>query len=178
MTLSEWFDGPEVELQDMLSIRDLRARKQEELLSRFKQASLLQMTMNIPGNVKTSAKLQAVFERFYQKVRDSLAEACVYAEASHMNSGSQAYLVVEGPALALKEKMVDLEEKEAEGRLFDLDVLYIKDDTLQVVKRQEIGGEARICYVCDQEAKACARSQKHSIEETRQAILNLLEDIG
>ena len=47
------------------------------------------------------------------------------------------------------------------ARLLDIDVMD-KDGT---VSRKELGLDARKCLICDDDAKVCARSQKHSMEE-------------
>lgn len=55
------FNGEKVTLLEMLDAREQRAATQKELLETAPEASLLSATMNIPGEVKNSPTLTAVF---------------------------------------------------------------------------------------------------------------------
>jgi holo-ACP synthase len=69
---------------------------------------------------------------------------------------------VEEDAQTAKRMLVELEANHALGRFWDLDVI---DSEGNLISRTELGYESRKCFICDGEAKACARSRKHSYEE-------------
>lgn len=56
------------------------------------------------------------------------------------------------------------------ARLYDLDVRS-KD---KVWTRSDLGAPARLCFLCEQDAKSCARSRRHSVEDMLAWIEQLL----
>ena len=69
------FEGPEVSLAEVLAAREQRAKRQKELLESAPQYTLLSATMNIPGPVKTSDELEAVFKSLTDEVERAVADA-------------------------------------------------------------------------------------------------------
>ena len=69
------FEGPEVSLAEVLAAREQRAKRQKELLESAPQYTLLSATMNIPGPVKTSDELEAVFKGLTDEVERAVADA-------------------------------------------------------------------------------------------------------
>ena len=66
---------------------------------------------------------------------------------------------------------VAIEEKNEVGRLFDFDVFTIK---MEQVSRSQIGLKERKCLLCNDSAKVCGRSRKHSTEDFLNKINRLL----
>ena len=56
--------------------------------------------------------------------------------------------------------------------ILDIDVM----DKDGAVSRCELGLDARKCLICDEDAKVCARSQKHSMEELLAKVKELCYD--
>ncbi len=68
------FNGEKVTLLEMLDAREQRAATQKELLETAPEASLLSATMNIPGEVKKSPTLTAVFLEVIDEVEQQLLD--------------------------------------------------------------------------------------------------------
>ncbi len=167
------FDGPQVNLMDMLAARERRQERQLELLSKAPDKSLISIGLNIPGPVKTSKGLEKIFKQVLVLLLQELEKSGIDVIESHIldeDTGNQAFLVVESPALDLKKITVKVEQASPLGRLVDMDVLYLEKGQLELVSRSDLGMEPRQCYICQDNAKNCARSRKHSIEEIRNHI--------
>ncbi|MGT2947913.1 citrate lyase holo-[acyl-carrier protein] synthase [Streptococcus devriesei] len=169
------FDGPQVVLEDMMAAREKRSFRQKALLEKYQGQSLLCLTMNIPGPVKTSPALNQAFEEIVTDVRHQLNNDTVFDHLLMLDTGWEYYLVSSLPPEVLKRKMIATETAKPVGRLMDLDVLTLKDGFVQPISRRELGFPARQCYICHEDAKVCGRSRKHSIEDMRSAIVNLLK---
>lgn len=174
---SKVFEGPQVTLAEMLATRERRAAIQQEILQATDGAALVSATLNIPGPVKSSPLLVALFnqamEQIEARLQDTTPLVNLYREEK---TGPEYYLLVGLNPKEVKKRMVDIEENHPYGRLLDLDILWLEDDTKKSISRQELGLPSRRCYVCQQDAKICGRARKHSIEEMRQAIEKMIED--
>ena len=71
--------------------------------------------------------------------------------------------------------MIAIETKISIGRLMDLDVLHLVDGIPQPISRQELGFSRRQCYICQNDAKVCSRSRKHSVIEMQEAIAKFIK---
>lgn len=158
----------QVTLKELLDAREARAVHQWELTRQYPQSSLISITLNIPGPVKDSEKYRKALADGLSELKGQLANV-VYEEVRWLKTGSEAFLVVSEPALDVKKKAVTVEEQSPIGRLLDIDVIGKEGP----VSRTEVGGKPRKCLICDEDAKVCARSQKHSIEE----LLEKIDDI-
>lgn len=172
----EIFSGPEVNLYQMLDARDKRYAIQHELLKKFPEASLLVVTMNIPGNVKNSPIITQAFDRAVSRITTELpSDLILFQQFLHENTGNEGFYVVNLPASEVKDKMIKVEEDSIQGRLYDLDVLTL-DQNGKAVKLSRTDGEQapRKCFVCNRNAKECARSRAHSDLEMKQAVVRLI----
>ncbi|MBQ9961466.1 MAG: citrate lyase holo-[Firmicutes bacterium] len=149
-----------VTLKELLEAREARAAHQWELMNRYPQYSLISMTLNIPGPIKDSSKYRDALVFGVSELKKHLEEV-VFEEIRWLKTGSEAFLVVNEQAFDVKKKAVMVEEESPVGRLLDIDVIGKEGP----VSRTEVGGEPRKCLLCDDDAKVCARSQKHSLEE-------------
>lgn len=173
---SDFFDGPKVSLEELLSAREKRATKQRNLLENEKYP-LLSVTMNIPGPVKNTDALSLIFEYFLKLLERELLPFVVSKEVySQKRTGSEYYALVDLDAKMLKKQMVQLEETTLLGRLFDLDVIVLKTNLPVSISRKEIDHTARSCFVCQEEAKVCGRSKKHSLNELQTKIYQIVQE--
>lgn len=163
-------EGIHVELPQMLAAREKRFCLQQELLQKH-HCPLISFCLNIPGPVKTNSKLSALFVAGLQAISDSLAKAQLNPIASHethASTGDEALLVVDASPALLKELMTKIEESNPLGRLFDIDVLDRDGNKLSRTT-------PRRCLLCNEQAQACARSRRHSVEELTNYIAEILE---
>lgn len=171
----ELFDGEVVTLAEMMRARELRSARQLSFLKAIPHASLLSVTMNIPGDIKNSQRLEALAKAMCDLIQVELNNDSIYKEEYlSLKTGIEYYCLVELSAKSLKEKMIALEQKTALGRLMDLDVLYLESDHIKAVSRVELGFQTRRCFLCQEDAKICGRSRNHTISEMRVAISEML----
>lgn len=170
------FNGPTITLIDILDAREVRSDNQKDIFNQYTSGSLLSITMNIPGNIKTSSVLQSVFDQFIAETKKKFKNIEIkYFKSSHLSTGSEGYLFINIDPLRLKKMMVEIEENHPLGRVFDLDVLVFESGIIRDIKRQEVGVTSRKCYICNRPAKECARSKKHTIEEMQEYIAGLVQ---
>ncbi|MEQ7044603.1 citrate lyase holo-[acyl-carrier protein] synthase [Enterococcus gallinarum] len=172
----EVFDGLEVSLEEMLEARELRTKVQRKLLTKYPNTVLLSATLNIPGTVKNSKKLANILKIVLNTVHEKIPEERKYPGFFYDGkTGIEYYLPVKMLGFDLKKTMVEIENSLIYGRLVDLDVIFYADERLQTISRKMMNLPLRKCLVCDNEAKSCSRSRKHSIKQMRESIANILE---
>ena len=158
-----------VSIVEMMDAREYRQRLQHQLL-KDNRGTLISFTLNIPGEVKTSPDYQWAFCEGINRINDQLD--CQHRRVSSQlirspKTGYEYYGIVYEKKDRVKKWMCDIEEKDRLGRLFDIDVLGPEMDKAD---RTDIGRFARKCLICGQDAKICARSRAHSVEQMRQEI--------
>jgi holo-ACP synthase CitX len=73
-------------------------------------------------------------------------------------------------AMLAKKAALRVEDGNEWGRVFDIDVIAESGP----ISRSDIGGVARKCLLCDDEAKICARAGRHPITALREEAARLL----
>jgi len=148
-----------VGVEDILRARDARAARQEEFRLKYR-APLLSFTLNIPGDIKYDSDIRRAFEegksRICSQLRRMNAAVCDYTEVIAF-TGCEALWAIDADASALKKQMCLIEEADALGRLFDIDVLDSKGLHLS-------RGSERTCLICGAPARACARARIHDAQ--------------
>lgn len=167
------FNAPAVTLDELLNARSLRAERQTALLSKCTDdCCLVSFTLNIPGEVKQSAILNMVFEAGLNDLRSSFEQQIEEQSVlTKMHTGSEAMLVLHGTAEETKQIALWIEQRHPLGALFDIDVLRRSG---RAVSRRDLGYPARRCLLCEKEAKQCARSRAHTLEELRNKIAQMI----
>ena len=149
-----------VDVQDMLRARDERAVRQQEFARRH-AVPLISFTMNIAGSIKNDALIRRAFQEGVGRIRAVLHSLSLpvleYAENNSF-TGCEALWAVNADAAFLKAHMCVLEERDALGRLFDIDVIAADGSHLS-------RGTERTCLICGGPVRSCARSRAHTAEE-------------
>lgn len=159
-----------VTLADVLRARDRRAARQAELLRRG--CTVVSFTMNIPGPVKTDPDIERAFREGAALIDWQLPQldaAVLCREETVAPTGCEALWAVDADPAALKERLCAIENDHPLGRLFDMDV--IAPDGTHLSR-----GHERPCLICDQPARACARSRAHSVEQLFAAVKGIIDD--
>ncbi|HEL0007071.1 TPA: citrate lyase holo-[acyl-carrier protein] synthase [Streptococcus equi subsp. zooepidemicus] len=170
------FKGEAVTLADMLRAREDRSLRQGKLLTEFSNESLLSVTMNIPGPIKTSPALLEVFDSVIKAILEKLSGNQISYQLRLLpKTGYEYYLVTALDSQALKLKMIELEADLPIGRLMDLDVLVMTNQLPTPISRTALGFPPRSCYLCSKEAKACSRNRSHSVADMQAALAQLLQ---
>lgn len=177
MQYSAFTEGIAIGLADMLTAREERAQRQLEILDHTSDRALLSATMNIPGPIKKNQILKQCFDQVMTAIdkalKDDMPEACLYVEE---NTGMEYYLLTSLTPEELKRRMVVIEEEHPYGRIFDLDVLWLEEGQLHMISRTDIGLPKRKCFICQREAKDCARSRRHSVDEMQKKISEIIHE--
>jgi holo-ACP synthase/triphosphoribosyl-dephospho-CoA synthase len=163
----------EVSLSEILESRENRAKHQVELLKRCKN-TLICFTLNIAGPVKASPMTDKVFKEGISLIRQHLERngcGIDLCETFYKITGEEAFFAVDRDSNDVKRLMLVIEEKEALGRIFDIDVI---DQSGEKITREQLGEKSRTCFICDHAAKVCARSRCHSVDE----VLNKIQVIS
>lgn len=150
-------------LKEILKRRDERASKRRELLEKY-QNTIITFHLNIPGETKDKLLYKVSLIEGVNQLKEMLKINDVkifFDSIDFLITGPEAVLVVDGQSTHLKNMMLEFEEEHPLGRYFDLDVF---DDTGKQISRNDLGLSERKCYVCDDLAKVCARSKRHSID--------------
>lgn len=164
-----------VTLMEMLGAREARAMRQQQLLEEY-QLPVISFCLNIAGPVKNSPVLRRAFREGLERLVCALLAGrleVVHREEVDEPTGCEALWVVRGDGRAVKELCVELEDRDALGRLFDLDVL---DPASGKWDRTQLGQPPRKCLVCGKEGKGCASRRLHTVEELQSATQAILED--
>lgn len=149
----------EARLHYILQAKEERVNIQHRLLERFAGSSLISLTFNIPGATKLSAESLTIFDM----AEESIVKYCNprYTQVQIGVAGIEAFYVCQKEAKSLKELTCKIEMEHPLGRFMDIDVI---DATKEIISRGAVGHAKRKCYLCDNEAFMCARTQAHSIE--------------
>lgn len=164
-----------VTLMEMLTARDARAMRQQQLLEEY-HLPVISFCLNIAGPVKNSPVLRRTFQEGLERLACALLTErldVVRREEVDQPTGCEALWVVKGDGRTIKELCVELEDRDALGRLFDLDVL---DPVSGKWDRTQLGQPPRKCLVCGKEGKGCASRRLHTVEELQRATQAILED--
>ena len=176
----------EIGLVSLLRSRDARVERQRELLSLYPDMTLLCLTVIIPGSVKRNDNSLRIARAGMAAVREAFQT--VYEEQRDLDTGFEAFFIVDMPPLDAKRLACRIEDTHPLGRLMDLDVVVSdsckdsnQDDgqaaALPVpLSRGSIGLAPRRCLICDRPAKECMRSRAHPTEELLKKIDELLEN--
>lgn len=175
-TVDVFKNGPEVSLEQVLDNREWRSAKQTKLENDFPRATIVAVKLNLPGNVKNSAKIQQFFNAGWRILLASLNRWPIQSIELDISrpTGPEGFVVVTKDINSVKQVAIRLEESFPLGRFFDSDVMAKEAEGYQL-SRQELGFEARRCFVCNENAKACAKAGRHSFDELRQAVNHAYE---
>ena len=171
------FDGAPVDIMQMLDARERRAHIQQQLLEQLNPCVLVSITLNIPGPVKNSEAITTVFASVISELDATLASfERLHQEDFSLSTGLEYYRVFSGDALEVKRVVAQFEEGHPLGRLLDIDVVEMAGDTPTPISRTALGMPPRRCFICNEEAKVCARSRQHTVQEMQEHIARMIAE--
>lgn len=173
MTGKYFHDKNTPSLEEVLDNREKRIRKIKLLEEKFPKLPVLCFKLNIPGKEKINESVIKIFEIGIEDIRSTLGKTeLIFEKQEYLKTGPEFYMVASIDPLDLKRKMTYLEENSYFGRLYDIDILYQSKN----IDRTSINMDPRKCFLCDNDAKVCARSRKHSVDEMIKWIENLIDN--
>ena len=157
-----------ITLQELLESRDRRARRQGELLSQFPGRALLCLTVQLPGPEKRNALSLKIARAGVEAIEKRFNP--VFEETNDLETGFEAFFIVDGQPLEVKKAAVEIEDTHPLGRLMDLDVIGPEGP----VGRASIGLQERRCLICEKPARYCMRAGSHTQDELMARIKQLV----
>lgn len=161
----------EITLEQLLASRESRSTRQKELLNEYPDATLVCLTVIMPGNVKRNffslivagAALQCIIEGYEGTIK--------HLSTRDLNTGFEAYLVTSLSHEDAKKIACKIEDSHELGRLFDIDVICTDGTPMS---RIAVGYSARRCLICDNESRYCMRNRSHTQEELQAKISEMV----
>ncbi len=156
-----------VTLEEMLLCREERVQMQKELIKKHK-CPIVSFTMNIAGPQKTSPVIKRGFDEGLAMLLGRIDESAVKEKSVRLlKTGPEAYIVIDLPPEKIKAVCTQIEEQNALGRLFDMDV--ITKDSKKLTRQNERG-----CIVCGKSGRLCSASRAHTANEVFAVTNNIL----
>ncbi len=158
---------------EILEARERRQKKRLQAVQLY-NGTAVSIQLNIPGETKDSIAYRNALKVAVQAVIQSVKGSCIPVLkecVQFYKTGPEALFIFDANAIQLKQLMVQIEENHPLGRLFDIDV-YDKSD--HPLSRIALMQPARKCYVCNDEAKICGRSQRHALPVIIETINQLI----
>ncbi len=110
-----------VTLADLLDSRDKRVKHQKDLLGAYPGKSLLCLTVQLPGPEKRNATSLKIAKAGVEAIRKAFLPE--YEELKDLETGYEAYFLVDLQAEEAKRRACQIEDSHPLGRLMDIDVL-------------------------------------------------------
>jgi len=154
-------------LNKILDNRELRQKRQWELIKKF-NSTVLSLTINIPGCKKNSSDAKFIYEVALLEI--SKLGFKEYEEIlTCKDTGYEGLWALHVKPEELKLLTCKIEENHPLGRFMDIDVI---DKNRKILSRNNY----RKCYICQENAKLCARTRKHSVQELLTYISKTVDD--
>ncbi len=170
------YAGTKIALPELLVSREQRALRQLEWLNSY-STPLISFTINMVGEVKNNHIARVAFEAGLKTIEVAMQDhqlTLVAKQAWRADTGLEALIAVEdGDVQQLKNILIGFEQSHPLGRLFDLDVIDLSG---RPVSRIEFSLPPRKCLVCSKDAKICARSRRHTLEEIIQTMSEMINE--
>lgn len=180
MARTHFSEGEKPTLEEVLRTREMRMKYQNKLATSHGGHSVLSFKLNIPGPVKNNKTIEWIFRYGTERIEDMLkseSKNVLFRKEIHLSTGPELFLVIEDSGESLKKNTVVLEEEDPLGRLFDIDVLVLQEQSIRMFQRQEFGYPERECLICGCSSKACGRNRTHSIEELHEKMEEILRSV-
>ncbi len=159
--------------EQLLQVRESRLQQKLDLVAHG--CHLVSLQLNVPGLPKTDKLLSA----FIHKVDEAFGIHLQSQNANYLWHDKQELQDVAGDSILylfktshigadeLKGLTETFEEHFVLGRIVDLDVLSAEGMPIS-------SGKAKGCFLCDESAESCRKTQRHSIKEVRQSMMDAI----
>jgi len=156
-------------MSELLNARDRRTSMIRNLLLSY--PLIIAIKPNTPGENKQTKEAYVLTRIFFNYIKT------IYTIKNQIfldeGEGPIFLFCLEGyDALIVKNRLVDVEDMHPLGRFIDLDVY----DTHTSISRIDLGYPHRKCFICQEDAYMCSRSQKHTLLELNIYIVKSVRD--
>lgn len=131
--------------------------------------------LNYPGKDKNTVEANRAFEILNKIIKENFKFKTVFSKELKGYDGKSILAIIDMFPNDIKKLSVKIEESSKLGRIFDIDV-YIEDGSS--IGRETINMTPRGCIICGDNARICARSGKHSLEETLNKVNEIINNYG
>lgn len=175
-------DRNDIEINEFLNQREKRVLHQEKLLRDIEEGiTLATVRVNYPGIKKSNYITDNIAKIICEDIHLFYNKNIIYKEVYKNKEGVIGHFIFNINHIEVKKKLIYMEENHILGRCVDLDVYYKNDSNdmmpaLHGVSRDDIGLKPRKCFLCEEEARICSRSQKHSIEDIKEYFTKKYEE--
>lgn len=160
-----------ITLPMLLESRDRRRERQQEWLKSDSSATLVVLTIVMPGSVKRSDLSIKAAAAAVKALRDTFAGCMIRMETFDLVTGFETFMLLGASPESVKRKTCDIEDTHPLGRLFDIDVFSSSGVPLS---RTELGLESRKCLICGNDARVCMRTGVHSYDDLLARISHMI----
>ncbi len=156
---------------DILKARERRSEIQKVLVGDYNNPLLI-IRVNYPGMRKNNEITRYVSETLFNFIKKKIVPLHIKKVDSFEGV---IYLIVvkEESPIKLKKVALWVEENHPLGRIVDIDVLDTKG---KILSRRELNLPFRRCFICDDYAHVCVRSQKHKLDDVIKFIHSKVHD--
>ncbi|XKM14375.1 citrate lyase holo-[acyl-carrier protein] synthase [Orbaceae bacterium ac157xtp] len=169
-------DGQAVTLTQMLLAKEQRVKRQQEAIKEY-QSPIISLTLVIPGAIKKSSGTAFLFKQAIDAIHCHFSNhniKIINEQYDESITGYEAIIVVDCEQNKLKEHCICIEESCDLARLWDIDV--ISPETQKSLSRTQFTHQPRLCLICQENAKFCSRSKRHTTDEILSVIENLVNN--
>lgn len=144
-----------------LKHRDYRVEYQKKLIEKYNKP-IICLRVNYPGANKDNSITKKINEIFLDVLVGLLKDKIIVRYSYTSLEGPISIFVVNDDSSELKNLSVNIEENHYLGRLVDIDVY---DENYCVLSRTHLGTSKRKCFICNDLAFVCSRSNRHSLDK-------------
>ncbi len=153
-------------IDKILEDREIRYNKVMKLIQIYK-LPVVCGKINYPGKNKNTKEAEKAFSTLLDSLQLKYNSFCVYSQKIEGYDGKSILMVLNMDDLDAKKIALAIEEEHVLGRIFDIDV-YIEGGNS--IGRESINKIPRRCILCDEDARICMRSNKHTLKEVQKEI--------
>lgn len=139
-----------------IDILTKREQRQQDILKRLNVcSSVITIKVNYPGNQKLNAFTFYVAATILDVIQKQVN---LTFDVEYSVEGVVGIAQSLQDSVKLKHELITIESTHPLGRFVDIDVIGVDG----AIKRMHLGYSARSCFLCDEAAHVCVRSQKHA----------------
>lgn len=154
------------DLDEFLLMREKRVEVQNFIIKKF-QKPIIVLRANYPGEDKNDFLAHSITEIIRKEIDDIFNKSIIFVEKILTVEGLTYIFSVDSCAEKLKEISITIEETHLLGRYVDIDVF---SENGYAFSRSDFGGTKRKCFICENLAFICGRSNAHTHEEIKKVI--------
>lgn len=159
-------------MKNILRDREERYYKILSLIDKYR-VPVICGKINYPGNDKDTLEAVKAFQILKQLLTEKLSENSIHTQILSGDDGSSILMAITMKPLEAKKIAVDLEMNHSLGRLFDIDVYAGEGES---IGREKLGMESRMCIICQEDARVCMKTGRHSLQEVVDRVNQLIND--